>query len=61
MEPVARFLNAYSVFMSEHTGKEDLFFDLIEKKAKISREEHSLLMKRYNICHNDAGGNVRIE
>ena len=28
MEPVARFLNAYSVFISIHTGKEDVFFDL---------------------------------
>lgn len=55
MEPVARFLNAYSVFISEHTGKEDLFFDLIEEKDKLSEEEHSLLMKRYKVCHNDVG------
>ena len=61
MEPVARFLNAYSVFISEHTGKEDLFFDLIEKKDKLSEEEHSLLMKRYKVCHNDVGGNARVE
>lgn len=61
MESVARFLNAYSVFISEHTGKEDLFFDLIEEKDNLSGEEHSLLMKRYNICHNDVGGSVRVE
>ena len=61
MEPVARFLNAYSVFISEHTGKEDLFFDLIEEKDKLSDEEHLLLMKRYKVCHNDVGGNARVE
>ena len=61
MEPVARFLNAYSVFISEHTGKEDLFFDLIEEKDKLSDEEHLILMKRYKVCHNDVGGNDRVE
>jgi hemerythrin-like domain-containing protein len=60
-ERVARFLNAYSVFITLHTEKENLFFDLIEKKDELSEEEHSLLMKHFEICHNDVGGKVRVE
>ena len=30
-EPVARFLKSYAVFISDHTGKEDKFFDLVEE------------------------------
>jgi hemerythrin-like domain-containing protein len=60
-EPVARFLNAYSVFISAHTGKEDIFFDLVEEKGRLSEEEHSLLIKHYKICNSDVGGKVRVE
>jgi hemerythrin-like domain-containing protein len=28
-EPVARFLKSYSVYIDDHTGKEDKFFDLV--------------------------------
>ena len=38
-EPVARFLKSYAVFISDHTGKEDRFFDIIEEKKSISEEE----------------------
>jgi len=60
-EPVARFLNAYSVFISIHTGKENLFFDLIEERGSLSEEEHSLLMKHYKVCHSNVGGKARVE
>ena len=60
-EPVARFLNAYSVFITIHTEKENIFFDLIEKKDELSEEEHSLLLKHFESCHNDVGGKVRVE
>jgi hemerythrin-like domain-containing protein len=60
-EPVARFLNAYSVIISTHTGKENIFFDLIEERGSLSEEEHSLLMKHYKLCHSDAGGKARVE
>lgn len=60
-ERVARFLNAYSVFITIHTEKENIFFELIEKKASISEEEHSLLLKNFETCHNDVGGKVRVE
>ena len=38
-EPVARFLKSYVVFIDDHTGKEDIFFDLIENKQSISNDE----------------------
>jgi len=60
-EPVARFLNAYSVFISIHTGKENLFFDIIEERGSLSEEEHSLLMKHYKVCHSNVGGKARVE
>jgi hemerythrin-like domain-containing protein len=60
-ERAARFLNAYSVFITIHTEKENIFFDLIEKKDGLSEEEHSLLMKHFETCHNDVGGKVRVE
>ncbi len=31
-EPIDRFLKSYVVFIDDHTGKEDIFFDLIERK-----------------------------
>jgi hypothetical protein len=60
-EPVARFLKPYAVFISYHNGKEDKFFDLIEEKGSISREEDQILMKHYESCRNQVGGKARIE
>lgn len=60
-EPVARFLNAYSIFISLHTGKEELFFDIIEEKGNLSEEEHSLVMKHFKVCRSDVGGKARVE
>jgi hemerythrin-like domain-containing protein len=60
-ERVARFLNAYSIFITIHTDKENIFFDQIEERGSLSEEEHSLLLKHYKACHNDVGGKVRVE
>ena len=60
-ERVARFLKAYSVFISIHTEKEDLFFDLIEEKGNLSEEEHFQLMGRFKFCNSEVGGKVRVE
>jgi hemerythrin-like domain-containing protein len=60
-EPVARFLKAYSVFIEDHTGKEDKFFDLIDGNNKLSNEEEELLLKHYQICKIQAGGEARIQ
>jgi hemerythrin-like domain-containing protein len=60
-EPVARFLKSYAVFITDHTGKEDIFFDLIDEKGSISDEEDEMLMRHYESCRNIAGGKERIE
>lgn len=60
-EPIARFLKSYVVFIDDHTGKEDIFFDLIENKQSISNDEDRALLQHYEACKNEAGGQVRIE
>jgi hemerythrin-like domain-containing protein len=61
VEPIARFLKAYAIFIDDHTGKEDKFFDRIEEDKIISRSEDELLLKHYESCMNQAGGKIRIE
>ena len=60
-EPVARFLKSYAVFITDHTGKEDSFFDSIEEIGGISDEEDEMLLKHYESCRNNVGGKERIE
>jgi hemerythrin-like domain-containing protein len=60
-EPVARFLKSYAIFVSDHTGKEDLFFKTINEKHRISEEEDRQLQMYYGLCRNQAGGQIRIE
>ena len=60
-EPVARFLKSYSVFVFDHTGKEDVFFKIIQEKHSISDEEDIQLVKYYEICRTQTGGQARIE
>jgi hemerythrin-like domain-containing protein len=60
-EPIARFLKSYSVFITDHTGKEDIFFDLIEEKGSLSDEENEILTKHFESCRNQVGGAARIE
>ena len=61
LEPVARFLKSYSVFIDDHTGKEDKFFDLVNERNVISDKENEMLLKHYEICQNQAGGEVRMQ
>lgn len=61
MEPIARFLKSYAIFIDDHTGKEDKFFDLIMSKAVITNEEDNNLLKHYELCKNQVGGKERIE
>lgn len=60
-EPVARFLKSYAVFISDHTTKEDTFFNLIEDKKKLSVEEDKMIRKYYDVCKDHSGGGPRIE
>lgn len=54
-ESVARFLKSYAVFIMDHTGKEDRFFDLVEQKGSISDGEDEALMRHYESCKSNAG------
>ncbi len=60
-EPVARFLKSYAVFITDHTGKEDIFFDSIEEKGSISDAEDEMLIRHYETCTQMVGGKERIE
>jgi hemerythrin-like domain-containing protein len=60
-EPVARFLKSYSIFVFDHTGKEDIFFKKILEKHTLSEEEDLQLVKHYELCRNQTGGRTRIE
>lgn len=60
-EPIARFLKSYAVFVSDHTAKEDVFFKDIQQKDSISEEEDKQLLRHYEICKNQIGGQARIE
>lgn len=61
LEPVARFLKSYAVFIDDHTGKEDKFFDLVDERNVISDKENEMLLKHYEICKNQAGGEARMQ
>jgi hemerythrin-like domain-containing protein len=61
VEPIARFLKAYAIFIDDHTGKEDKFFDSIEEGKIISESEDEMLLKHYESCMNQVGGKIRTE
>ena len=60
-EPVARFLKSYAVFIDDHTGKEDKFFDIVEETKVITNNEDKILLEHYELCKNQAGGEARIQ
>lgn len=60
-EPVARFLKSYAIFVSDHTSKEDTFFKTIQEKNSISEEEDRELLRHYEDCKGQIGGQARIE
>jgi hemerythrin-like domain-containing protein len=59
-EPVARFLKSYAVFLDDHIQKEDKFFDLVEERDSITNSENQILLKKYESCKNQAGGEARM-
>ena len=60
-EPVARFLKSYAIFVSDHTAKEDTFFKITQEKNSISEEEDMKLLRHYEACKGEIGGQARIE
>lgn len=47
--------------VTDHTGKEDEFFDIIEEKSSLSEQENEMLIKHFENCRNQIGGAIRIE
>jgi hemerythrin-like domain-containing protein len=60
-EPIARFLKSYAIFVSDHTGKEDVFFKSVQEKNSILEEEDQNLLEHYEICKRQIGGQARID
>lgn len=65
-EPIARFLKTYSIFISDHTEKEDKFFETILNQQNtghylISEDDDNALLKHYERCKNKAGGKERMD
>jgi hypothetical protein len=54
-------LAAASTPNGDHTGKEDIFFEMIQEKGSLSNEENEILMKQFESCRNELGGAARIE
>jgi hemerythrin-like domain-containing protein len=60
-EPVARFLRTYAAFVTDHTGKEERFFEMVEEAKSISSEEDRQILLHYKECRNDVGGSARVQ
>jgi len=58
-EPVARFLRTYAIYVTDHTGKEDRFFDM--SAEMLSGEEDDEILRHYMACKSDVGGEARVQ
>jgi hemerythrin-like domain-containing protein len=47
-EPLARYLKAYSVFIMDHTSKEDLFFNDVKQRRSLSDGEEKDLKSEFD-------------
>jgi len=63
-EPLARYLKAYSVFILDHTSKEDLFFNDVKEKRSLSEKEEKDLKKEFermkHECMRKSGNMVEV-
>ena len=46
-EPLMRYLRTYSVFIQDHTSKEDRFFGTIQSHQSLSRNEEQVLAEKF--------------
>ena len=60
-EPVARFLKTYAIYVTDHTTKEEKFFDAVEENKSITAKEDRELLRHYEMCKKDVGGDARVE
>lgn len=58
-EPLARFLKTYAIYITDHTGKEDRFFDIAE--SSLSGAEDDEILRHYQTCKRDVGGDARVQ
>lgn len=54
-EPLARYLKTYSVFILDHTSKEDRLFNDVKKQGSLSAAEEDLLSKQFERLRHDCG------
>jgi hemerythrin-like domain-containing protein len=63
-EPLARYLKTYSVFILDHTSKEDRFFTDVKEKRSLSEKEEEDLKKEFermkHKCMRKSGNLVQV-
>lgn len=63
-EPLARYFKAYSVFILDHTSKEDRFFNDVKEKRSLSEKEEKDLKKEFermkHECMRKSGNMVEV-
>lgn len=63
-EPLARYLKAHSVFILDHTSKEDRFFNDVKEKRSLSEKEEKDLKKEFermkHECMRKSGNMVEV-
>ncbi len=52
-EPLARYLKTYSVFILDHTAKEDRLFKQIKERRSLSNEEEKTLREQFDHMRRD--------
>jgi hypothetical protein len=56
-----KILKTYALFITDHTKKEDDFFDLIDERNTMSNQEHEQMLEHFASCVNHAGGKARVD
>ncbi|MBA3750404.1 MAG: hypothetical protein H0X03_05835 [Nitrosopumilus sp.] len=60
-EPIARFLKSYSIYIFDHTSKEDRFFNKILHNNELIESENKILTEQFLKCDKVIGGDKRIK
>jgi hemerythrin-like domain-containing protein len=54
-EPLARYLKTYSIFILDHTSKEDRFFNNVKDSHALSASEEKAVQKQFERIRHDCG------
>ena len=52
-EPLARYLRTYSVFILDHTSKEDRFFNIVKEAKSLTNGEEKSLRDQFERMRHD--------